>query len=401
MRIIVLFIFIINLYAQNLQIIKYVTNEKPKIAVEYINLPAQLKNILQKDTTIISHYQIDIKNQINNIKLSFNTNNYSGYNYLLRLNYQKNSLVALLYDLLQHKVVLYKRYKIPSFQVYPFMIHALSYDINNKLGFSNIPWIKRKIIYSIYMAPKEQSIFLADITLTYRKKIISGGLNIFPKWADKAQTSIYYTKLERQPVLYKYNIHTGAKERILTTPGMLIVSDVKKDKLLLTLAVHDQPDIYEYDIHSKALTRLTTFDGIDVNGQFYGDNKIVFISNRLGYPNVYQKDLDTNQVSKLIYYGKNHISVAVNKENVIVSTRETDNEFDNNTFNLLLIKKDSDVVKRLTFNGKNMLPRFSQDGNTVLFIKEYKFNSKLGIIRLNENKIFYFKINRKIQSFDF
>ena len=401
MKIILLLISIISIYAQNLQIIKYVTNEQPKIAVEYVNLPYKLKSLLNKDTVIISHYKVDIKNHIQNIKLPLDTNKYNGYNYLLRLNYENNSLVAMMYNLLTHKVVLYKRYKIPTFQVYPFMIHSLSYDINSKLGFQPINWIKRKIIYSIYMAPKEQSIFLADITLTYRKKIISGGLNIFPKWADDKQTTIYYTKLERQPVLYKYNIHTGVKEKILTTPGMLITSDVSKDKLLLTLAVNDQPDIYEYDLSSKSLKRLTYFDGIDVNGQFYGNNKIVFISNRLGYPNVYQKDLETNQVSKLIYYGKNHISVSAYKDNVIVSTRETNKAFDNNTFNLLLVKKDTDFLKRLTFSGKNMLPTFSSDGSTVLFVKEFKFNSKLGIIRLNENKIFYFKINRKIQSFDF
>jgi TolB protein len=62
------------------------------------------------------------------------------------------------------------------------MIHALSYDINSKLGFEPIPWIKRKIVYSVNMAPKESAIFISDITLTYRKKIVSGGFNIFPKW---------------------------------------------------------------------------------------------------------------------------------------------------------------------------------------------------------------------------
>jgi len=66
-----------------------------------------------------------------------------------------------------------------------------------------------------------------------------------------------------------------------------------------------------------------------------------------------------------------------------------------------MINKNSNKVRRLTFGGKNMLPVFSKDGSTVLFIKEYNFSSKLGIIRLKENKVFYFKINRKMQSFDF
>jgi len=234
MKVIILFFTIIFLQAQNLEIIKYVNNNEPKIAVEYQTLPIKLQKLLSKDTTIISHYNIDIKSKIDNISTQISANKYQGYNYLLRLNYKNKALTALLYNLITHKVVLYKRYKIPAFQVYPFMIHSLSYDINAKLGFAPIDWIKRKIVYSIYMAPKEQAIFLSDITLTYRKKLISGGLNIFPKWADKNQTTIYYTKLERQPVLYKYNIHTGKKEKILTVPGMLIVSDVRDNKLLLT-----------------------------------------------------------------------------------------------------------------------------------------------------------------------
>ena len=181
---------------------------------------------------------------------------------------------------------------------------------------------------------------------------------------------------------------------------MLVVSDVKGDNLLLTLAINDQPDIYEYNILNHSLKRLTTYSGIDVNGQFY-QNGIIFISDRLGYPNVYYKDLSTGNVSKVLYHGKNHISVTAHNDDIIVSTRETNKAFGNNTFNLLLLNKNRDFVKRLTFNGKNMMPVFSEDGTTVLFIKEYRFNSKMGILRLDKNKIFYFKINRKMQSFSY
>ena len=401
MRILLLAIVVVISFAQNLEVIKYISNKKPQVFVEYHHLPIQLQQMLTKDTELISHYDIKLKHTLNPITSSIDPNEYQGYNYLLRLDFNKNVLTAILFDLLKHKTVMYKRYRIPTFDIYPFMIHTLSYDINSKLGFKPVKWLKRKIIYSVYMGPKSQSIFLADITFTYRKKIISGGLNIFPKWANQNQTEIYYTKLSRQPVLYKYNIQTGKKERILSSKGMLIVSDVKGDNLLLTLAIDDQPDIYEYNIKTKKLTRLTKYIGIDVNGQFYDNDKIVFISDRLGYPNVYQKDLDNGVVSKLIYHGKNHISVTAHKEQVVVSSRETNKALDNNTFNLLLINKNSDFVKRLTFGGKNMMPIFSQDGTTLLFIKEFKFNSKFGIMRLDENKVFYFKISRKIQSFDF
>ncbi|NPA55850.1 MAG: translocation protein TolB [Epsilonproteobacteria bacterium] len=403
MRLILIFFSLIYLYASDLEIVKYVSNQPPKILVEYQNLPYALQRILRLDSKIISHYVVDfgIENHISNIKSEVETDNYKGYNYLLRLNWTNNQLQAILYDLHKHVTLLYKLYNASSYSVYPFVIHALSYDINNKLGFDDVGWIKQKIVYSIYTAPKEQDIFLADVTLTYRKKLISGGLNVFPKWANPQQTEIYYTKLETQPVLYRYNIYTGERKRVLSSKGMLIVSDVNGDELLLTLAVDDQPDIYRYNTINHSLTRLTKFAGIDVNGQFYDNDKIVFISDRLGYPNVYQKDLNTNKVSKLIHHGRNHIAVSAYHDNVVLSSRETNYAFSPNTFNLLLINKNTNFIKRLTYGGKNFLPTFSSDGGTILFIKEQRFNSKLGIIRLKENKIFYFKISKKMQSFDF
>jgi len=400
MKIILFFIIALFVNADELQITKYISNEIPKIKVEYVNLNSQLQRVLKIDTKLVSHYNILIdKNKITNFAKIDNLSKYKGFNYLLRLNYKNRSLIALFYDLTTKKIKFYKKYRVSSYSLYPFLIHLLSYDINSAIGFKPIDWIRKKVVYSVNIAPKENAIFIADITLTYRKKIISGGFNIFPKWANKQQTEIYYTKYLREPTLFKYNIVTGRKERILSSPGMLAVSDVKGDNLLLTLAINDQPDIYKYNVKNKLLRRITKYRGIDTNGHFYGDD-IVFISNRLGNPNVYKKDMKNGIVSKFIYYKKNQISLDVNKDNVVISTRETNKAFRKNTFNLLLINKNSNEIKRLTFGGKNMLPVFSEDGNTIFFIKELNFNSKIGIMRLKEHKIYYFRLNKIIQSFD-
>jgi len=398
MRFIIIFIFIL-LNANELQITKYITNKNPKIYVEYLNSNNKINSLLKIDSNIISHYKLEGFKKISSLT-DTNLDKYTGYDYLLRFKYENNKLVALLYDLLSKKVLIYKQYKIPNFNLYPFLVHSLSYDINSALNFIPVPWIKRKIVYSVNIAPKENDIFIADITLKYRKKIIAGGMNIFPKWVDKNQTSIYYTKFLNKPTLLKYNLRTGKTTKILSSEGMLVVSDVKGDNLLLTLALNDQPDIYEYNLNSKKLKRLTTYPGIDVSGKFYGDD-ILFISDRLGNPNVYKKNLKTDIISKVIYYSKNQISFTTYKDNIVISTRETNKAFAKNTFNLLLVKKNSFDVKRLTMTGKNIYPVFSNDGSTILFIKQNNFNSKLGIIRLKENKIFYFKLNRVLQSFDF
>ena len=225
MRILLFLFLFLFLNAEELQITKYITNQKPKIYVEYLNANKKLIHMLKIDTKIVSHYKIKIGGKVKSLR-NVDFTKYNGYNYLLRINYENKTLTALLYNLISKKTEMYKKYKIPNFNSYPFMIHALSYDINSKLGFESIPWIKRKMVYSINIAPKENDIFIADITLTYRKRIISGGFNIFPKWANKAQTEIYYTKYLKVPTLFRYNIYTGQKTRVMSSNGMLIVSDV-------------------------------------------------------------------------------------------------------------------------------------------------------------------------------
>jgi TolB protein len=61
----------------------------------------------------------------------------------------------------------------------------------------------------------------------------------------------------------------------------------------------------------------------------------------------------------------------------------------------------SQDLTRLTSNGINQFPKFSPDGQSLLFIKNYQGVSSVGIIRLNFNSSFLFPLNGgKIQSID-
>lgn len=53
---------------------------------------------------------------------------------------------------------------------------------------------------------------------------------------------------------------------------------------------------------------------------------------------------------------------------------------------------NSDYIRQLTANGKNLFPRFSSDGGSIVFIKYLGAQSALGVIRVNANKTFYFPL---------
>jgi len=297
-----------------------------------------------------------------------------------------------------------KNYKVSRKDIYMFVSHAMAYDINDFMGEPSVAWMKRKVIFSRIVAPKRTEIVIADYTLAYQHTILKGGFNVFPKWANNAQNAFYYSSLDgKKPTLKHLDIKTSKIKSVISSDGMMICSDVSSDskKLLLTMARNGQPDIYTYNVDTKKYKRETRFGGIDVNAQFMNKNKIVFISSRLGYPNVFSKRLDTNEIEQMVYYGRSNSACSARGEYIVYKARESSNAFSKNTFNLHLISTKTDFIRRLTATGVNEFPRFSKDGDAILFIKNYKGQSSIGIIRLNHNKNYLFPLKYgKLQAMD-
>ena len=331
------------------------------------------------------------------------------YRYLFRYRVYRGEGTTLMmeargYEMPSGTPVFARSYKVANRSRYPFLIHQAVIDFNNRLGLPDVSWMKRYVVFSQTVAPRRADIVISDYTLTYRKKLISGGLNVFPKWADGNQRGVYYTKLDGRPTLYYYNVYTGKRKKITTSDGMLVCSDVSRNgrKLLLTMAPGGQPDIYEYDVFNRTRKRLTFYRGIDVSAQYVdNENRFVFISDRLGYPNIFSARIGSRAVRQLVYHGRNNASCSAHGHYVVYSSRETDNAFARNTFNLYLVSTQSDYIRRLTANGVNQFPKFSRDGETILYIKQYARQSALGIIRLDYNEGYLFPLKGKtIQSID-
>jgi len=325
---------------------------------------------------------------------------------ILQVKKNDNGLIVntKLYDVNTNNLVMSKAYSTSSIARYPFLSHKIAIDTNKYLKAPSIDWMDRFVIFSRYIDSKTSEIVVSDYTLTYQKIVVKGGLNIFPKWANKEQDSFYYTSYRGlRPALIKQNLYTSESTKLLTSDGMIVCSDVSKDgkKLVLTMAPNSQPDIYIYNTETKLKTRITKYNGIDVGGSFVeNDSKIVFVSDRLKSPNIFAKKIGSKGVERLIYHGKNNSQCSTYNDYIVYASRETDNEFGDNVFNLYLISTYSDYVRRLTTNGRNQFPKFSSNGESILFIKN-DGKSYLGIIRLNYNKSFLFPLKSgKLQSID-
>lgn len=362
---------------------------------------------LVADLNVLSLFNVDRHYR----KTHFNDTNVvlenKDMNYVLRYKMFEDDNAALNVEfklLYNNEIVMSKNYKISRKKVYMFIAHSIAFDVNKYMGAPSVEWMKRKVIFSRIVEPKKSEIIISDYTLSYQHVVVNGGFNVFPKWADKQQNSFYYTSLDAyKPTLKHLNTITGKKTKIMSSDGIMICSDVSKDskKLLLTMAPKGQTDIYLYDVKSKKTEKVTKYGGIDVNGQFMDDDKIVFVSDRLGYPNIFSKTIGEKSVEQMVYYGKSNAACTAHGEYIIYKARESSNAFSRNTFNLHLISTKTDFIRRLTATGVNEFPRFSKDGDAVLFIKNYKEQSSIGIIRLNHNKNYLFPLKYgKLQSMD-
>ena len=324
--------------------------------------------------------------------------------YALKYKFLENGsgavLIIKLLKASNSKLILEKKYSIPAQEKYPFVAHKATTDINDALGYKSLEWINNYVVYARYTGKKQSEILLADYTFNYTKVVIRGGLNLFPKWASNKQRSIYYTSYESNlPTLYHLDIYSGKRERIVSSEGMLICSDVSRDgkKLLLTMAPDSQPDIYQYSVASGKAQRLTKFSGIDVGGKYSDDEQsITFVSNRMGQPNIYKKPLSSPAVSQLIFHGKKNNSCDTHDDKIIYSSKEG-----RGRFNLYIANSLGGGVRPLTSTGVNQFPRFAPDGNTVLYIKRDAGVNSIGYIGLQTNQTMMFPLgNRKIQSID-
>lgn len=364
--------------------------------------------ILQADLKISGHFIADKIHHKGDIGSNYLSPVLKSKEYVLKYALTQERGTKLLIRLVKASdstEVFKKSYAIPSKNKMPFLAHKAISDINAVLKYPDVSWMNRYVIFARYTRSGKSEIVLADYTFNYKKSIIKGGLNLFPKWADKDQKSFYYSSYNGlRPILYKMNIYTGAKEKMAISEGMIVCSDVRKDgtKLLVTMAPEGQADIYELDVSSKSKRRVTKFKGIDVNAKYLDDeSSIVFVSDRLGYANIFKKSLHGSSVSQVVYHGRNNNAVDAHGSKIVYSSRESQKSFGANTFNIYLTSSKSSSTRPLTTTGSNQFPKFSVDGNIVLYIKHRGRGSSVGYINLESHQSLLFPISgRKIQSID-
>ncbi|MBZ7979636.1 PD40 domain-containing protein [Campylobacter sp. RM12642] len=385
-----IFLLCFSLVCLTADIIMDVVSEQevlPKIRITTSSLVNfDFDKVIKNDVLVSSKFEITNENNAN-YELNYNLNPV-GNNYELSI-----TLKGMNNEIKYNNTFTYPK------SAYVFLSHKAISQMFKDLKLADLDWMNKKILITRKIAAKQSQILIADYTLNYQKIIMQGGLNLFAKWANSNQNEFYYTDYNKDILsIYKYNLLNNQKTLITQGSGMLALSDISKDgtKALITKTIEDQPEIFLLDLNTKNTKRLTMYKGIDVSARFVGSDSFAFVSDRSSYPNLYLQGLDKTNATQLVYHGKNNSAFSVYNNYIVYSSREKSGDF-----NLYVMATDSQYVRQLTLNGRNIFPNFSSDGKTIMFIKLLGMQSSLGILRLDENKVYHFPLKvGKISTLD-
>ena len=89
-----------------------------------------------------------------------------------------------------------KFYTISKTNRYPFLSHNIAIDINDQFGGPSIAWMNKYIVFSKYTSSGKSSIMVSDYTLSYTKRVVKNGLNLFQngQMLNKTLSTILPTK---------------------------------------------------------------------------------------------------------------------------------------------------------------------------------------------------------------
>lgn len=105
--------------------------------------------------------------------------------------------------------------------------------------------------------------------------------------------------------------------------------------------------------------------------------------------------IGSSSVSRAAHYGNNNSSCDASGNNLLYSVRE------GSANNIYLGSAGSSYTRPLTSNGNNQLPRFSNDGKVILYIKQNGRSNAIGYMNLATNQSALFNMQSgEIQSID-
>ncbi len=140
-------------------------------------------------------------------------------------------------------------------------------------------------------------------------------MNVLPKWIN-SHTIAFLSYQRHLPVIYTVDISTGKTRKLFSGANLSITPVRYKNYFAMPIEKYGDVNIYIVNKKGKILKSLTHSYSINVSPSFTSNyTKMVFVSNRVGGPQVFIKNIPLNETSRLTYEGNYNTSSIVSPDN--------------------------------------------------------------------------------------
>jgi TolB protein len=269
------------------------------------------------------------------------------------------------YEVYTGRLIVGKGYSVNTNQQVPEVAARFCADLMEALTGqgdffrSNIAFVKKEgNRKQIYMATAQG--------LNLQKVTNLDGICVSPSWSHDGQklTFVFLDKKYHNLCVWDRQTRALDKKRL---PGNTLIAPAftKSGSVAISLDMTGNPEIYELKPDFSVGRPLEQNWGIDVSPDFdRSGQKMVFVSNRLGNPHVFLKNLGTGEVKRISMTGKYNTSPSISPD----GTQVVFSHMVNGVHKLFLADLITGQERQLTFGGgSDEDPTWSPDGYFVAF----------------------------------
>jgi TolB protein len=284
------------------------------------------------------------------------------------------SLETSLYDTLDGSLLLAKRYKATQGE-WRRIVHRLADDI--LLAVTGEKGILSSRILFVAGVRNLKEVYSADFDGEGLKKMTNNrSITLSPSISPTGKYLAYTSFKEGRSNLYVMDVEKNTEVYVDRSDGMKIGSTwLNKSTIIYAHTSGKTSTIFSYDVETHGKKTLLQKEGILASPAISPDgNKMLFVSDMYGSPQIFLKDNTSGEIKRLTYYGNYNSAPAFSpKGDLITFVSKLEGGFEICTMNI-----DGSNQRVLTNDGTvNDSPQFSPCGRYILYssLRGGKYNA--------------------------
>lgn len=269
------------------------------------------------------------------------------------------------YEVYTGRLIVGKGYSVATTQQVPEVAARFCADLMEALighgDFfrSNLAFVKRE--------GKRKQIYMSTAQgLNLQKVTNLDGICVSPAWSHDGQKLAFVFLDSKFHNLCIWDRGTRGLQKV-RLPGNTLIAPAftNTGSVVISLDMRGNPDIYELRPNFSVGRTLEENWGIDIGADFdHSGQKMVFVSNRLGNPHVFLKNLASGEVRRVSMSGKYNTGPSISPD----GTQVVFAQMVNGQHKIFLVDLASGQERQLTFGANSDEdPTWSPDGYFIAF----------------------------------